>query len=102
MKVIPLSGGAKNAHQTFSVLLGDRELTMRLDFMAYIDVPSWNLTIEEDEEVLVEGLLLRCGCDMIAPYQLGLGKLVIVGEEPTLDNLGVTNELVWVAEDEAV
>lgn len=102
MKVIPLTGGAKNAHQSFSVLLGDHELTFRLDFMGYIDVPSWNLTIEEDEEVLVEGLLLRCGCDILGPYQLGLGKLVMIGEEPTLDNLGTTNQLVWVAEDEAV
>lgn len=99
---IPLAGGAKNVHQTFTAILGEKEIEFKLDFLAYTENPSWNLTLSKDGEILVEGLLLRCGCDLLAPYQLGIGKLVMIGEEPTAENLGVLNTLVWVAENETL
>lgn len=95
MLEIPLSGGAVNAHQTFSCLLGENELDFRLDYMAYIDVPAWSMTISKDNEILVAGLLLKAGCDMLKPYNLGIGSLELIGDDPTLDNLGVNNKLVW-------
>ena len=33
-------------------------------------------------------------------YEAGIGRLVFVGDEVTLDNLGVNNKLVWVSDDE--
>lgn len=102
MKEISLQGGAKYAHQRFSALLGSVEVAFELDFMPYLEVPSWNLTLKREGVAIATGLLLRCGCDLLAPYQLGLGALVVVGDEPTLDNLGVTSHLVWVPEDEIV
>lgn len=102
MVEIPLVGGAGNTHQTFSAILGGVELLFKLDFLAYIDDPSWNLSLSRGDETLVEGLLLKCGCDMLEPYQFGLGALVLVGNEPTKDNLGVENTLYWLSEDEKI
>lgn len=102
MKEILISGGAENAHQTFTANLGGKELTFRLDFMTYVENPAWNLDISMKGETLVCGLLLKCGVDLLKPYHLGIGKLVMVGDEPTLQNLGVQNSLVWIAEDEEI
>ncbi len=102
MKVIPLSGGLKNAHQTFSAELGDRTITFDLDYLGYLDSPVWNISLSEQGETLVAGLLLVSGCDLLEPYNLGLGRLCVVGEEPTLDNLGTNNQLIWVAPDETL
>lgn len=99
---IPLVGGAGNTHQTFSAILGGVELSFKLDYLAYLESPAWNMTLGKGNEVLVEGLLLKCGCDMLAPYQFGLGALVLAGNDPTMNNLGVENTLYWLSEDEKV
>ena len=64
--------------------------------MSYVDDPYWNCDLSENEETLVAGLKLVGGCDLLEPYQLGLGKLIMTGAVPTLDNLGVENHLIWV------
>jgi hypothetical protein len=102
MVEIPLVGGAGNTHQTFSAILGGVELSFKLDYLAYLESPAWNMTLGKGNEVLVEGLLLKCGCDMLAPYQFGLGALVLAGNDPTMNNLGVENTLYWLSEDEKV
>lgn len=102
MVEIPLVGGAGNTHQTFSAILGGVELSFKLDYLAYLESPAWNMTFGKGNEVLVEGLLLKCGCDMLAPYQFGLGALVLAGNDPTMNNLGVENTLYWLSEDEKV
>lgn len=102
MVEIPLVGGAGNTHQTFSAILGGVELSFKLDYLAYLESPAWNMTLDKGNEVLVEGLLLKCGCDMLAPYQFGLGALVLAGNDPTMNNLGVENTLYWLSEDEKV
>ena len=99
---IPIKGGAENAHQSFTANLGGNEFTFYLNFMAYLDEPSWNMDIEVNGEMLIYGLLLKCGCDLLSEYQFNLGGLLIFGEEPTLDNLGVSNTFVWVSEDEKI
>ena len=102
MNQIPLEGGAQNAHQTFSVELVGREITFKLDWCGYVDMPFWNLDLLERGLPLVLGLKLVPGCDLIGPYKLDLGQLWLVGEEPTLDNLGVDNQLVWIEPNESI
>lgn len=99
---IPLQGGAEYAHQTFTVNIAEREITFKLDYCGYVDHPFWNLDLLENGVPLIEGLTIQGGCDLIAPYHLDLGKLFLVGDEPTLDNLGVANTLLWVSEDEEI
>lgn len=96
MLTIPLSNGAVNAHQRFSVQLGDNLIAFEVDYISYLDQPAWSMNILRDGSRLATGAMLEPGSDVIAPYRTGIGELVFVGADVTLDNLGVSNFLVWV------
>lgn len=97
MNIIPLQGGAANAHQSFTAQLGDSLVDFRLN---YIQTGQWVCDLSIEGEGVAQGLMLEPGCDMLSHYNLGIGQLVLTGDEPTLDNLGASNKLVWVPEDE--
>ena len=98
MQEIPLSGGAANSHQEFNVQLGDNYLKFVLNYVTYTDTPGWSLDIVSDGTNIVSGAMLVPGCDIVQNYRAGIGRLIFVGSEPTIDNLGVDNHLVWVSE----
>ncbi|BAM68850.1 MAG: Bacteriophage protein [Edwardsiella phage MSW-3] len=95
---IPLKGGAANAHQTFNIQLGDTYVDFTLNYVSYTDKPAWSMDISRDGAPLVNGAMLEPGCDVIQSYGAGIGKLIFIGAEVTLDNLGTDNHLVWVSE----
>lgn len=97
MLVIPLRNGAANAHQRFTVQLGENSIDFEVDFISYLDYPAWTMNLLRDGTRLVSGAMLEPGCDVIQNYKAGIGQLVFVGSEVTLDNLGVDNSLVWIA-----
>lgn len=99
---ITLQHGVEYSHTSFVVNIAEREITFKLDWCGYPNSPFWNLDLEENGVPLVQGLTLQGGCDLLAPYHLGIGKLFLVGDEPTLDNLGEANTLLWVGEDEEI
>jgi hypothetical protein len=96
MLEIKLKNGAANAHQRFSDQLGDNLIDFEIDYVSYLDSPAWSANIYRDGTRLVAGAMLEPGADIIGPNQLGIGRLVFVGEEVTLTNLGTENQLVWV------
>lgn len=95
---VPLRGGAANAHQEFTMLLGDNTLDFTLNYVTQYN--AWSLDISRDDVSLVRGAMLEPSSDIIKTYNAQIGKLVFVGEEVTLDNLGTANHLVWVSDDE--
>lgn len=102
MITIPLVNGAENAHQVFSVQLGDNFLTFTLNFVTRSltddNFAAWVVDIEREGELLIAGAPLSPGTNIVENYDLGIGRLVFVGDTPTLNNLGESNSLVW--EDE--
>ena len=76
MDVIPLAAGAANAHQEFAIQLGDSYLEFALNYISYTDVPAWSMDIYRDGSALVMGAMLEQGCDVIANYDAGIGRLV--------------------------
>lgn len=98
MQAIPLSNGAINAHQRFTVPLGGVLVRFEINYVSYLDSPAWSMDLYRDGYPLVYGAMLEPGCDVIQSYNAGIGKLIFTGEDPTLDNLGVTNSLVWISE----
>jgi hypothetical protein len=98
MVEIPLSNGSENAHQLFSVQLGDNYLDFEINYLAYIDVPCWTVNIRIDGTPIVMGAMLVPGADIVANYNVDIGRFVFVGDEATLDNLGKNNTLVWVTQ----
>lgn len=96
MREIALYGGEGNANQRFSLTLNGVNVTFVLQYLSYIESEGWNLDIyDESEKPLVFGLMLRCNTDLLAPYHLNLGHLVMLGEDPNFENLGVENHLYW-------
>ncbi|MCK5126788.1 MAG: hypothetical protein KAR42_11080 [candidate division Zixibacteria bacterium] len=95
-QIIPLVGGAVNAHQKFEVQLGKTFAQFEIDYRTLTEQWSASITVEGVE--LVSGASLQPNVDIIQHWQLGgtLGQLVFVGDDPTLDNLGASNSLVWV------
>lgn len=95
---IPLDNGSANAHQTFSVELGGKYLSFEMNYLSYNELPGWTVNISRDGTPLVTGAMLVPGADIVANYRANIGILLFVGDEPTLDNLGVDNHLIWVSE----
>jgi hypothetical protein len=96
MYVIPLRSGAANAHQRFSVQLGDNLIDFEVDFISYLDAPAWSMNLLRDGTRIVSGAMLEPGSDVIESYRTGIGQMVFTGSDVTLGNLGVDNNLVWV------
>ena len=96
MYVIPLRSGAANAHQRFSVQLGDNLIDFEVDFISYLDSPGWSMNLVRDGTRIVSGVMLEPGSDVIESYRTGIGQMVFTGSDVTLDNLGVDNNLVWI------
>lgn len=94
MITIPLEGGAVNAHSEFRITLGENDLDMTLD---YLNTPTWCLNVYDGEEPVKLGMMLESN----SRYNLldGYGSLLFVGAEPTLDNLGIDNSLIWIEQD---
>lgn len=98
MTEIPLANGSANAHQRFSIQLGENFLDFEINYLSYLDKEAWTMNVLRDGTPLVYGAMLVPGADVIANYGADIGRLVFVGDEVTLDNLGVQNHLVWVSE----
>lgn len=99
IKNIPLDAGSVNAHQTFSVQLGDNFLAFTLD---YKQTGQWSMNIDREGVRLVSGAMLETNCDIIERQGLtdDIGRFVLTGADTTLDNLGIANTLTWVSPDE--
>lgn len=95
---IPLRNGSANAHQRFTQRLGGSLFEFRVDYLAYQEMPLWTLDIYRDGAPVALGLGLNAGAVMTEGYNLpdDLGRLIFVGAEATLDNLGQDNHLVWL------
>lgn len=93
---IPLRNGSANAHQRFEMTLAGSRLLFEIDYLTYIQPQGWSMNIIRDGSMIVSGAILVSGCDVIELFDAGIGKMVMVGDCPTLDNLGVSNHLVWM------
>lgn len=97
---IPLQNGAANAHQKFSQRLNGMLVSFEVNYVTYSKSPYWIFNLYQDGFPLALGVPLNPNGDLLANHAVkNFGRLVFVGDEPTLDNLGITNNLVWVPEE---
>ena len=99
MMTIPTLSGASNAHQIFTILLGDNLLQFTLNYVT-IAGPAWSVDISREGVTLISGAMLEPNAVITDNYEADIGRLVFVGSDVTLDNLGIDNSLVWVSDDE--
>ena len=93
MITIPIQGGLVNAHQVFFVQLGENFLEFRLNYITRFAI--WSLDIYREGELLIAGAMLVSGADITKNYNADIGRLLFVGDDPTIENLGKSNKLVW-------
>ena len=99
MITIPLLNGASNAHQSFEAQCGDNLLQFTVDYITDSG-PAWSMNVSLADVTLMSGLMLEPNAILTETYMLSIGKLIFVGDEVTLDNLGTDNSLVWMSDDE--
>jgi hypothetical protein len=92
--IIPLQGGAQNAHQKFDVQLGENLVNFTINYTTLSD--QWSVDLRIDNNLVAAGLMLEPNADILSGYQLDIGHLVFVGDLATLDNLGSANFLHWI------
>lgn len=84
--------------QTLSARLGTNTLTIELQWMARVEVFRVNI-LTSLGVTLTAGRYLLPNVDLLAglfpPPEIDYGSLILEGDLPAPDNLGVTNLLVW-------
>lgn len=93
MMTIPLSGGSVNAHQTFFIQLGENFLEFKLNYITRYSI--WSLDVLKEGVILMSGAMLLPGSEITKSYNANIGRLLFVGLDTTIDNLGIDNKLVW-------
>ena len=93
MITIPLSCGAINSHQNFTIQLGENFLEFTINYITRSG--EWSVDIRDEGILIVAGAMLNPNSNIIKNYNVNIGRLVFVGDKPTLDNLGKSNSLVW-------
>lgn len=95
---VTLKSGAQNAHQRFSQRINDRLLSFEVDYVSYTEKHYWVMNVYQDGTPIALGMPLNSGAILMANHNLGkdFGQFVFVGDEATIDNLGVSNKLVWI------
>ncbi len=96
---VPLKNGASNAHQIFSIQLGDNFLEFTLNYITKSG-PAWSCDISREGILLIAGAMLEPGAKITDNYEADIGSLYFIGSDVTLDNLGVNNKLIWSSDDE--
>ena len=98
MTVIPLVGGAANADYKFQIQLGDNTVDFHVHYLTTRS--QWMCDLSVEGVNVAEGVMLQAGDELLQSYNAGIGRLVMTGTDPTLDDLGTNNKLVWVSDDE--
>lgn len=101
MIVIPLDGTAVNAHQSFSMVLGENSCDFDLNWNTQAQI--WSMDISVDGVAKITGMALLPNLEISRVYNAGLGRfffITLTDEDVTLDNLGISNQLVYVGDDE--
>lgn len=94
MSTIPLTSGL--AYQTFTVTQGNAKLRFYLHWLTRYRYYSVDVYDSADMPVAC-GRALHPGMDLVAGLNVDIGTLILEGEQPTLNNLGLTNRLIWTA-----
>jgi len=97
-QTIAISGGTP--FQALDVNLGGNFVTLRLSYVT--SLTAWAMDVYQDGAPLFAGGMLRSNADILESWGVRdtFGAMTLLGAEPTLDNLGKANTLVWAAPDE--
>ncbi|AUR82869.1 hypothetical protein NVP1029O_36 [Vibrio phage 1.029.O._10N.261.55.A7] len=84
-----------------TIELGGDEYEMRLDW-SYSGQFYRIRLIKDNVDLPMSGKGLNPGVDVLATSRLGIGKLYLEGDQPTLSNLNLDNALIYEPVQETV
>ena len=90
-EMISLEGAT--AYYTFNVELANLVALVTLNWVTTKGFYKVSITIDNEE--VVRGKGLHPDIDLLKSTELAIGKLYLEGAEPTLDNIGIDNRLVY-------
>ena len=90
-EVISLEGAT--SYYTFNVEIANLVALVTLNWVTTGGFYKIFITIDNEE--VVRGKGLHPDIDLFKSTELGIGKLYLQGDEPTLDNIGIDNRLVY-------
>ena len=101
-KTIPISPNIPA--QRFSIVLNEIAYNMCVVWNSRSQFFTLDIA-DENDVVLKANIALRCGLDLLSPFNLGMGRLYAVdmtqtGQEPTLENIGSDVFLFNITDDE--
>lgn len=88
--LIPLEPGP---YQRMTVTLSERVITLRLRWLMQYEF--YAVDILEGGEPITLGRGLHPDVNLLAGLNTGLGTLMLEGKQPTLENLGRRNRLIY-------
>jgi hypothetical protein len=93
--------------QSLNTQLGDTTYQFNLIWNQRSQIWMMDIVDPIAQEPIASGLALVLGADILKPYALGIGALVVVdetgtGTEATLTSLGASVNVYWVSPDELV
>jgi hypothetical protein len=102
---------SSDPNQTVTIQLGSKttQFSGNYQFWAYFNdrVGVWCIDISDANSgvIILQGIPLVLGCDLLAPYKLGIGMLIVFDEtssnkEATFDSLGDITNVYWISPDE--
>lgn len=95
-KVIPLNRGV--AYQRFRVQLSNHMLIFRLRWLTRFGY--FCVDIYEGDVPIVLGRALHPGVNLLSGINTTIGAILLDGDSPKIDTLGVTNRLIWYPSNE--
>lgn len=96
---VKMQGTVRNAHQEFSVTLGDYIFNFNMDWRERYEEWSVRIQVEGQEDSLITDAVLNPGTNLLDGIN-GYGRFYSYGEQPTLDNIGIDSFLIWVSDNE--
>lgn len=92
MSTISLTSGL--AYQRFTVTQGDVRLQIYLHWLTRYSYYSVDI-YDDSENPVALGRALQPGVNLLDGLNINMGSLILEGEQPTINNLGAANSLIW-------
>ncbi len=93
------------ASQRFTIQLGSTKFSFTINWNDRAEYFTLKMVEEGTDETILEGVPVILGCDLLEPFNYGIGSLLVVdtsgrGEEAAIVDLGVRTQIYWFSPEE--
>lgn len=98
---------SESYNQTVDIQINNKNYHLELFWNASANIWIMNVYKSDGQTPIIRGLSLVLGQELLAPYNLNIGQLVVLsfdatGLDATEKNLQTAVKLVWLSSDESI